>query len=316
MKKIIFTIATSFLVVAAQAQFQDQKGFNFQGYARDEAGSALGNKAVQVKYSLYPTGLPAQIDYTETHNLTTDAYGIFSAVVGSKALTSFGKLPFSRVNYWLKVEVKTSSTNWSTINDIELLSVPYARTAGNGVPVGTVIAYAGLKTNIPLGYLVCDGTTYNKADYKELSDALGNSWGGNSTQFNVPDMRGLFLRGVDETADRDKNKTIRSAVNTGGNTGNTVGTLQREEIISHSHTNSSDGDHTHTTNVNGTAFGVVQMDGNNTPGSLDVSTGEINVRAMASLSMGGSGNHTHTISSTGGAETRPVNVSVYYIIKY
>ncbi|TAG59470.1 MAG: tail fiber protein [Cytophagales bacterium] len=317
MKKIN-TIITAILlnVVFVQAQFQDQKGFNFQGYARDESGAGLGNKAVQVKYSLYPAGLPGNIDYTETHSLTTDAYGIFSAVVGSKSIATFAKLAFSRVNYWLKVEVKTSSTAWSTINEIELLSVPYARTAGNGNPIGAVIAFAGAKANIPLGYLICDGTLYNRADYLELSNILGSAWGGSATQFNVPDMRGLFVRGVDETAGRDDDKATRTVVNVGGNTGNTVGTLQLEETKAHNHTASNAGAHTHNSNVNGTNIGVAVMDGTNTAGSLDNSTGEINNRAIGALTINSSGDHTHTISSTGGTETRPENVSVYYIIKY
>lgn len=317
MKKINSIITVILLnVVLVQAQFQDQKGFNFQGYARDESGAGLGNKAVQVKYSLYPAGLPSNIDYTETHSLTTDAYGIFSAVVGSKSIATFAKLAFSRVNYWLKVEVKTSSTAWSTINEIELLSVPYARTAGNGNPIGAVIAFAGAKANIPLGYLVCDGTLYNRADYPELSNILGTGWGGTSTQFNVPDMRGLFLRGVDETAGRDNDKATRTVVNVGGNTGNTVGTLQLEETKVHNHIASDAGEHTHKTSVNGINNGIVVMDGTNTTGSLDNSAGEINNKAIQTLIIDPSGVHTHTISGTGGTETRPENVSVYYIIKY
>ncbi|TAF72474.1 MAG: tail fiber protein [Bacteroidetes bacterium] len=304
--------AILFATLLSSAQFQDQKGFNFQGYARDESGAALGNKAVQVKYSLYPAGQPGTVDYTETHSLTTDPYGIFSAVVGSKSVATFAKLPFARVNYWLKVEVKTSATNWSTINEIELLSVPYARTAGNGNPVGSVIAYAGLKTNIPAGYLICDGTIYNKTDYPELSAALGNAWGGNATQFNVPDMRGFFLRGVDESAGRDDNKNSRGTINSGGNSGNTVGTFQGDSYLSHNHTGSgntsTDGNHYHDISMDKTEG----FNGTRTQGS-DRSEGGLGQTNW-------SGNHSHsfsfTTSSNGGNETRPENVAVYYIIKY
>jgi microcystin-dependent protein len=323
MKKILTTmIAVAFATLLATAQFQDQKGFNFQGYARDEAGAALGNKSVQVRYSLYPAGQPGTVDYTETHSLTTDPYGIFSAVVGSKSVTTFAKLPFSRVNYWLKVEVKTTSADWSTINEIELLSVPYARTAGNGVPVGTVIAYAGAKANIPLGYLICDGTLYNKADYKELSDALAGAWGGSSSQFNVPDMRGLFLRGVSETSGRDDDKENRIAIATGGNTGNTVGTLQNDEIRSHDHGTSQAGNHSHSHNANGGSGGnhqgLARANGYATSNSGYDNTGggELDLKSTSALSIDAAGAHTHTITKTGGAETRPENVAVYYIIKY
>ena len=69
---------------------------------------------------------------------------------------------------------------------------------GGGNPVGTVISYYGLTA--PEGYLVCDGSTYNRVDYPDLAEHLVTNFenliGNGSTTFAVPDLRGEFLRGT------------------------------------------------------------------------------------------------------------------------
>lgn len=75
-----------------------------------------------------------------------------------------------------------------------ILNIP-----GGGNPTGTVIYYAG-KT-APSGYLTCDGTVYNIADYPALAAFMAenydanNYWGGDGeTTFAVPDWQGEFFR--------------------------------------------------------------------------------------------------------------------------
>lgn len=62
---------------------------------------------------------------------------------------------------------------------------------GSSAPVGTVVAYAGVKA--PAGWLLCDGTAYKKAQYPALAAVLGAT--GTGTDFTVPDLRGRFLMG-------------------------------------------------------------------------------------------------------------------------
>lgn len=68
-------------------------------------------------------------------------------------------------------------------------------------PTGTIISFFG--ESAPTGYLVCDGTAYNKVDYPVLSahllsltDHSAYEVDGDSTKFKVPDLRGEFLRGT------------------------------------------------------------------------------------------------------------------------
>ncbi|KAB8039448.1 hypothetical protein GCL60_04125 [Silvanigrella paludirubra] len=105
------------------------------------------------------------------------------------------------------------------------------------VPPGTVVAFAGEK--VPKGWLLCDGSAVNRQTYLELFEVLKTSHGigdGSST-FNIPDYRGLFLRGVSHSKNNevDTSASNRQAMKLGGNTGNKVGSIQLDSFKTHSH---------------------------------------------------------------------------------
>jgi len=61
---------------------------------------------------------------------------------------------------------------------------------------GTVIAFAGSASTLN-GYLLCDGSAYNSANYSALYTSIGTIYGdaGDGT-FRVPNYQGIFLRGA------------------------------------------------------------------------------------------------------------------------
>jgi phage-related tail fiber protein len=108
------------------------------------------------------------------------------------------------------------------------------------VPVGTVVGFAGEIP--PVGWLICDGRPLSQSDFPELASVLGQMYGDGRTvggqrtgDFNIPDYRGRFLRGVDQGiegpsgSDPDTLTRIasRGAV---GNTGNHVGSYQADAL--------------------------------------------------------------------------------------
>ena len=155
------------------------------------------------------------------------------------------------------------------------------------VPVGTILAFAGV--NIPSGYLICDGSAISRTTYSNLYNVIGNSWGAgnNSTTFNLPDLRGQFMRGVTGASTTDPDATGRTAKYSGGNIGNNVGSYQVDEIKSHNH------------NITG------NINSGGGPPNQYVAKGQYDANTF--------GLNT---SNTGGSETRPKNVYVYYIIKF
>jgi microcystin-dependent protein len=149
-------------------------------------------------------------------------------------------------------------------------------------PSGSITAFGG--TTAPSGWLICNGAAVSRTTFSNLFTAIGTNYGSGdgSTTFNIPDLQGQFLRGVSNASGRDPDATSRTAMNTGGNAGNNVGSVQSYQIQSHSHTYQSGG----TLNVNGTF-----------------------AAQSTTNSQANSGN------PTGGNETRPINAYVNFIIK-
>ena len=152
----------------------------------------------------------------------------------------------------------------------------------SNVPIGSVIAWTGPKTKIPAGWLECDGRELNRNQFQDLFDAIGTTWGGTATdKFKVPDLRGYFLRGVDDGAKRDPDLAQRSPV--GNGPVDSAGSLQGDAFRSHAHT--------FTIFDNGHS-------GNGNPGQDFPRNGR-----------------SSGTDPTGGNETRPMNAYVYFIIR-
>ncbi|MEB3340090.1 phage tail protein [Okeania sp.] len=108
------------------------------------------------------------------------------------------------------------------------------------VPIGTIMAYGGLVDGSASskleqqGWLVCDGTGYNREDYPDLYQIMGDSFGeGDGVKtFNVPDFRGRFLRGVDHGTGNDPDAQNRSEATQGGAKGDHVGSYQNDQANS------------------------------------------------------------------------------------
>lgn len=60
-------------------------------------------------------------------------------------------------------------------------------------PIGTVLSFAGQTAHH--GYLLCDGASYKVADYPDLYAVIGNTYGGDTENFNVPNLVDKFIQG-------------------------------------------------------------------------------------------------------------------------
>lgn len=93
---------------------------------------------------------------------------------------------------------------------------------GGGVPAGTVIYHAA--NTPPTDFIKANGAAVSRTTYSDLFTAIGTTFGvgdGSST-FNVPDLRGEFLRGWDDSRGIDSGRSFGSA--------------QSDQMQSHSHT--------------------------------------------------------------------------------
>lgn len=78
-------------------------------------------------------------------------------------------------------------------------------------PAGAVIYVA--KNTAPTGYIKANGAAISRSTYSALFTAIGTTFGSGdgSTTFNVPDLRGEFLRGWDDSRGIDSARVFGSA---------------------------------------------------------------------------------------------------------
>jgi microcystin-dependent protein len=163
-----------------------------------------------------------------------------------------------------------------------------------GCPIGGGFIWFGLPTKIPSNCRICDNSTLAIASFSKLNDNLGGAWGTDGTNINLPDLRGRFPRGVDGTAGKDPDKASRTAANTGGNTGNAVGSVQDDAMQGHNH------------NV---PYSSITGGGSYMGRAETNPTADRNMTATAPITDGVNG--TPRTSS----ESRPKNANVYFVIR-
>lgn len=191
------------------------------------------------------------------------------------------------------------------VGGVERFRIPQSVGA---LPAGMITPYSGAAD--VNGWLLCDGRAIVRADYARLFDAIGTTYGqGNgTTTFNIPDLRGRFLRGSDNmgtgAAARDPDAGARTAMAAGGATGATVGSVQEDCQQTHHHVGPAN------TPVNS---------GTNGYGTYTKLTEFVVEGAGASETFGGLTSVPTTPDSVAeprlSSENRPLNANVNFIIK-
>lgn len=107
------------------------------------------------------------------------------------------------------------------------------------VPSGTVAPFAGAV--IPNGWVLCDGRSLVTTQFSALFAAIGYTFGGSGSTFNVPDLRGRTVIGMDDygalsSAGAANRVTNAAADARGGVLGAETHTLTTTELPSHTHT--------------------------------------------------------------------------------
>lgn len=170
------------------------------------------------------------------------------------------------------------------------------------VPVGAIAVFA---TEIaPQDWLPCDGRAVSRTTYANLFNAIGVRYGSGdgTTTFNIPDLRGQFLRGWDNGAGNDPDAANRGDRGD-GTTGDAVGTTQDDAISQHTHLMFSG-----TANNNIGISSVTKIGG----GSATGSNNDYSMRRADNQTPEPSNGPT---SASGGNESRPKNVNVLYCIR-
>lgn len=294
MKKIysILYIFIGLLIITnANAQtIVTSSGISIQGIARDENNAALANiDQLNLAFTIYylGTGNSEQVILTQTANVRTDNFGVFSFVL------NIDQLYYNQISTnatYLKV-----AQGSVVFSNEKLQAVPYSIYAQNGVPTGAIMPFVG--TTAPQGWMLCDGSAIPvNANTASLRTLLGTT--------TTPDLRALFLRGTG---------------NGNGHSGPALKTVQQDDIKSHLHEVNINTDimgaHNHGNNNNYNR--VLKQDGIYTSKETDNTWNQPNLNSSEPIATDGA--HSHKVLgntlTTGGTETRPINYGVNYIIK-
>lgn len=159
--------------------------------------------------------------------------------------------------------------------------------AVDSTPPGQIGWFA--RNTPPTGWLEANGQAIDRSNFKNLFDAIGTTFGAGDgvTTFNIPDLRGEFVRGWDNGRGVDNNRNF--------------GSNQNDDLKSHNHQI------------------FVDFNGENAYGqttSLNVGGASITGAKRGGTYSYVNGESTQLVSLTGGNETRPRNVAMLVCIKY
>ncbi len=300
---------------------------NYQGLLKGPDGRPLATGNYTLEFNVYDqanAGVKVWGPFLFDGNTGGDGHGLivpvvngsFNVIIGPKDTSGVSiRNAFSGPNRFIEIRVNGGSpilprqqflstayalqSQRAQVADVAAVAQGLVQQLAEALcPPGSIMAFAGPTNHIPDGWLLCDGRSLPTSDtnYARLYAAIGTAWGaGGTTNFNLPDLRGMFLRGVTGArtdAWADPQFTNRVAQAAGGSQGNSVGSVQVAEFKQHNHNNGS----YNLLLVNNRA-GIARyvMDGQSAPNAWDPSG---------------------SILPAGGAETRPNNAYVNFIIKY
>jgi hypothetical protein len=282
--RILLFCAAGLLATSITATAEAQAPLiNYQGVLPD-AGSAPTTRKLSFNLYDFPNGVipvwgPQQFDNVAVVNGRYDVI-LGTTDTGGRSLATVldGKDKYLGVavdgrEILPRPLILGSAPAGSTTAPTAPLQTPVGASA---VPPGTIVAYRS--SRVPEGWLPCDGSAIPDGEqYGKLRELIGAT---------VPDLRGLFLRGIGQNGD--------AAFRFPGDAARGLGDLQQDELKAHSH-RFDDYTFSQNSGSGGKAWGSAgSSDIDNSPGSP----------------------FSHETAVYGGGETRPKNAAVYWIIKY
>lgn len=129
-----------FVFVSAMMRLEAQQ-LNYQAIARNANGVALTFRDVGIRLSIRDGSQTGSIVYSETRNVRTNQFGLFTVVIGSpgasNVLGSMASINWISGNKYLQVEIDPEGgNNYFQAGTSQLQAVPYALFANAAYPVG------------------------------------------------------------------------------------------------------------------------------------------------------------------------------------
>ena len=128
MKNLYLTVL--FLAISFGTLFSQVPGaFNYQAVVRNSAGEIQANHDVSFRISIVKNSASGTVVYTETHNVTTNAFGLINLKIGegTAVVGTFDLDTWKTGRHFIKTEIDPDGgSSYSELGTSELLAVPYA----------------------------------------------------------------------------------------------------------------------------------------------------------------------------------------------
>jgi len=156
-----FTFFLFALLVSLTAMGQSPSGINYQTVIRDGNGNEMANVSLSLQMSIRSGAPNGDIVYVETHELTSNSWGLVNIILGSGEVQSgsFSGITWGSGDKFLETAIDTEGQgNYTILGVTQFLSVPYSLYATNGIHSMTTAERDALE-NPPMGMQIFNITT-------------------------------------------------------------------------------------------------------------------------------------------------------------
>ena len=266
----------------------------------DKVDSAGILKMIDANNYLDSSRVDALIPKLGTDFIDSGQFNVILATKNTANLTEGSNLYFTDTRARAAISVTDAGGDGSMTYNSSTGVLTYTGPDPTGtsalVPPGILVPYAG--TSAPTGYLLCHGQAISRTTYAALYAAIADTYGAGdgATTFNLPDLRGRVVAGVNNMGGSAASELTTGGGISGNSLGSTGGsqthTLTNSQLPSHRHSFS---DTATVSNVavpinfiNGSSTNSVNMDGSGQPVSKSNFTSSVTVSGNTSYTGGGS----------------------------
>ena len=141
---------------------QAPQGIPYQSVIRNGSGALMINQAIHIRFSIHDSTMLGTVVYQEIHTVTTSNLGMVTVAIGqgTPSIATFSSINWGSGAKFMQVELDAAGgSNYTDLGTQQMMSVPYAFHAGNGLPngnhIGDVLSWNGYQwvstsiSNIP-----------------------------------------------------------------------------------------------------------------------------------------------------------------------
>ena len=284
-------------------------------YGNSDDGNATGDVSLHENLVDFDTRITSATSGLSGHTgAISDVHGVGAgnSVVGTGTTQTLTNKTLTSPKINENVSLTATSTE---LNYVDGVTSPIQTQINTNTPTGMISIHSA--ATAPTGWLLCDGTSYSTTTYANLYGVIGYTFGGSGANFNVPNLKGKVVVGIDaaqaEFDTRGETGGAMTHQHAASNSGNT--SVAHNHSIDPPSTNSSNHDghnhnitaHTHGASHNhADTIAVTIGGGSHTHGdNFATGTGSPNTVGLSggATTTAASVNHTHTVNGSVSTDT-------------